>query len=268
MLIDKVSFLKIIEEFDQAIISNKKENVAADFLSKILLKSKNIMEKYSYDIANPNEKYLYIDLKHKIIVPDDISVRLINQIHLILGHCGINRLYYSIKNLKLISNIKAKIKHIVNTCSTCMINKIQTISYEKITGFFENAQPLEKICSEILGPLINQFYKRKFYILRITDEIIFNQSRLDLLERTREINLESIATRIKQAADSENRKSNAKRKTEFVYEVGNFVLVKNHNRSKLDPFYIGPAKVVTMHRNNNVVTLSLHESYGKRTLKI
>ncbi|TBU05947.1 integrase core domain-containing protein [Hamiltosporidium magnivora] len=312
------------------------------------------MTQYSYDIANLKEKYLYTDLNHKIIVPDDISVKVINQIHTMLGHCRINKLYYSIKNFYLISNIKGKIKHVVSTCSTCMINKRQTISYGKITGFIESAQPLKKVCSDILGSLINQFDKRKFYILTITDvfsrytlltilyqintkqvikafenwfhrfkrpkeiltdqgrqyiseefntfcrfngikhictsvynptgnsileranqiisslspeEIIFNKSRLDLLERTRKINLESIATRIKQAADSENQKSNAKRKTEFVYEVGNFALVKNHNRSKLDPFYIGPAKVVSMHRNNNVVSLSLHGIVWQENIK-
>ncbi|TBT98434.1 hypothetical protein CWI37_1757p0010, partial [Hamiltosporidium tvaerminnensis] len=154
MLIDKVSFLKIIEEFDQAIISNKKENVAADFLFK------------------------NFSIYRKTLIQ------------------AINRAEFTPNN-----------------------------AYNRITE---------------LSP----------------EEIIFNQSRLDLLERTREINLRT--------ADSENRKSNAKRKTEYVYEVGNFVFVKNYNRSKLDPFYIGPAKVVTMHRNNNVVTLSLHESYGKR----
>ncbi|TBU08472.1 integrase core domain-containing protein [Hamiltosporidium magnivora] len=337
-------FLKEVQFLGYLITNNTlKPDISNENIQESQQKSKNIMTQYSYDIANLKEKYLYTDLNHKIIVPDDISVKVINQIHTMLGHCRINKLYYSIKNFYLISNIKGKIKHVLTTCSTCMINKRQTISYGKITGFIESAQPLKKICSDILGSLINQFDKRKFYILTITDvfsrytlltilyqintkqvikafenwfhrfkrpkeiltdqgrqyiseefntfcrfngikhictsvynptgnsileranqiissainiaeftlnnaynritelspeEIIFNKSRLDLLERTRKINLESIATRIKQAADSENQKSNAKRKTEFVYEVGNFALVKNHNRSKLDPFYI------------------------------
>ena len=88
---------------------------------------------------------------------------------------------------------------------------------------------------------LNQTVNR---VLGITPfEIIFKYNSLDPAKTPLRINLESIHGRAKDFAEKEFSNRNTSRKEEKMFIVGEKVLVKNFNRSKVDDHWNGPFKI-------------------------
>src|SRR5699024_9892623 len=109
---------------------------------------------------------------------------LMYKLHIELGHPGANKLYYTFKNYFKSKKIKLIVNKICSNCIKCLQNKNFKINHGELKNFLIAKYPLQKISSNLLGPLSNKEYLngRKFFILTISD-IFTRYTKLYVIEK-------------------------------------------------------------------------------------
>ncbi|KAF9760669.1 Transposon Tf2-6 polyprotein [Nosema granulosis] len=169
----------MFNEFDLTIKNIKgTDNNIADKLSRCFL----INEKETTNFFKQIEKMLKIenmvcvkDKSDKYVVREDKRHAFIKKVHEFSIHAGITTMYYNIKDIYYVKNIKEIIEEVVKTCEKCL--RCKKLSKTRTQKFrITSSKLMDTICSDIFGPFEMEEYDRssrcyneKGYLLTITD---------------------------------------------------------------------------------------------------
>jgi hypothetical protein len=115
----------------------QQETNLIDFSIVMIAQSKERKET-SRKSRNKTEKNgnleLICDSKKRVIVPDDIVLKTLVDIHRSPLHPGFTKMYETIKNFIYIKNLKKRIINVTEDCMLCNKNKKNSAKYGRIKG--------------------------------------------------------------------------------------------------------------------------------------
>ncbi|KAF9758300.1 Transposon Ty3-G Gag-Pol polyprotein, partial [Nosema granulosis] len=126
-------------------------------------------------LIRKHETNLYVDSRNRLLIPRNYADKLLKDLHIYLGHPGVNKTFKSISKYLSINKCKKLIHKIVKKCTLCQINKIRQCKHGRITGSLATFEPWNDISTDIFGPIeANNFSEadevsHKIYILTVTD---------------------------------------------------------------------------------------------------
>lgn len=143
----------------------RKAKITNEKIISLNLRSKTLKD----DKDNPTE--LLVHKNEKIFIPNNEQEETIKLLHLLFKHPGINKLYNTIHRFIRFNNLKSIIRKESNKCIGCQRNKHRHEKIGKLTGFIYAKEPRQKVCTDILGPIIDPKLtnNRRKYLLTITD---------------------------------------------------------------------------------------------------
>ncbi|KAG0420449.1 Transposon Tf2-11 polyprotein [Dictyocoela roeselum] len=107
-------------------------------------------------------------------VSNEIIGEYLEVMHVLLGHPGFNKLYYTIKPYITSPNLKKSIKETCSKCLSCQTSKRRYNKYGVYGNPIISYKVFDYISSDILGPIKTKHFKNThngdyFYLLTITD---------------------------------------------------------------------------------------------------
>ena len=114
---------------------------------------------------------IVVDSNNKIMIPPSLEKELITTSHILLCHSGINKTYETLRQFFFLSQFKQKIASNIQSCKMCQLNKSTRQNYGKVSGYIHADGPLQKVSSDIFGPidLSNFGTWGKGFIITFTD---------------------------------------------------------------------------------------------------
>lgn len=121
-----------------------------------------------------NGKSIYCDKDDRILIPEDIAIEVVYELHTDLCHVGITNLINSYKNFYNIKEFSRIAEEVVRQCELCQVNKPTVYKYGKIEGCIGVKTILQDFCTDIVGPyeatnFISNKKFSKFWILTFLD---------------------------------------------------------------------------------------------------
>jgi len=93
-----------------------------------------------------------VENQWKIVLPQALVLPAIKWYHVVLGHCGVNRLVDTLRTHFWIPNLKSQVADFVGKCDACQRNKFQGPGYGKVPPRNQVAQPWEEVAVDLVGP--------------------------------------------------------------------------------------------------------------------
>ncbi len=95
------------------------------------MKIDNIIKEQSKELTNIRGKKeinsaigaVYTDKKDRVIIPDKFSYKILEQVHLQLGHISSGGLYNTLKSNLFIERLHKKCENVTKNCNQCQENK-------------------------------------------------------------------------------------------------------------------------------------------------
>ena len=121
-----------------------------------------------------NNFSLYFDEKNRLIIPVNLTDKILKELHSYLQHPGRTTFYETLKNYVKINKLNKRISTIILSCADCQENKLFKTQNGKIGGNLFSDEPMNSICTDILGPLQTEHFvttlkQSQFYILTMCD---------------------------------------------------------------------------------------------------
>ena len=157
----------------EMVFTKGKENIAADYLSRINnLETEPSQDKNSI-IEEIKKRYNCINGGIILKTPEE-EEEFINYSHIKLLHPGIKKHLHTIKSLVNIKNIKRKIARVNAKCRICNTSKHFKVEKIKTSGRYESNNLFEKIAIDLKGPIRSDKYQCNlstnfFYLLVMID---------------------------------------------------------------------------------------------------
>ena len=108
----------------------------------------------------------------RIVLPDTLISPTIEWYHIVLGHCGSDRLIRTLSQHFWAPNLSTRIKHHVSTCDSCQRNKLPGPGYGLLPPCDDLGTPFEEVAVDLIGPwdiTIPQLGKITFEALTVID---------------------------------------------------------------------------------------------------
>ena len=99
--------------------------------------------------------------KDKIIVPEQLQVKMVQWYHEILCHPGVTRTEMTINRHFTWTNLKKTVQTVCDKCETCRRTKRRTSKYGKIPVKEPEGIPWEQVCVDLIGPYTIPRKKKK-----------------------------------------------------------------------------------------------------------
>ena len=168
-----------LEEMDNPITTNNIVNHQATDLPlqrKIMTDPQHYQhfEIEGYEVIHTRSAIVDGEEIWKIVVPSTLLPQLLTWYHLILGHCGQQRLYNTVRARFHAENLQKKCIEIVNKCpKKCQFNKQSNRSYGHLPPRIAALLPWETVAVDLIGPWkikVNQI-ELEFHALTCIDPV-------------------------------------------------------------------------------------------------
>lgn len=102
-------------------------------------------EKLNEEIGSKfnKEKQVWMNTDNKLIIPEKIKMEIVSKLHEYLGHPGMKKMYYLIKEFFYIKRIKESIEYAIQSCKQCNLRKPRSIIHGKAKGLYIAKPPLQ-----------------------------------------------------------------------------------------------------------------------------
>ena len=137
---------------------------------------KNILKNFK----KPTTKYHIVEIEDekliaqngKVVVPEALQVRLIDQYHMLLNHPGMTRMEATIRHVFEFRGLREKVEQCCRTCHICQLTKKQKKKYGHLPPKeAEDAIPWKRVNIDVIGPYTTKTPKgeRTLYALTMID---------------------------------------------------------------------------------------------------
>ena len=93
-----------------------------------------------------------VDNQWKIVLPQALTKDTIKWYHVVLGHCGVNRLISSLRAHLWIPHLKEQVTDFVSHCDHCQRYKFPGPGYGELPPWNDVAIPWEEVSVDLVGP--------------------------------------------------------------------------------------------------------------------